>query len=85
MRVETVDPDGNGLAGPLPINVVERGDNVAARGILVGRRHCILDIEEDEVGRRCRRLLDHARIGTRDRQLAPLDTRFSQMVKGMTH
>ncbi len=48
--VEAVDAHRHGLAGAAPVDVVERLDDVLARLLLVGRRHGVLAVEEDEVG-----------------------------------
>ena len=57
VRVEAVDAHGNRLAGALPVEIVQRLDDVLARLLLVGRRNGVLAIEEDVVGgaleRRC--------------------------------
>ena len=50
VRVEAVDAHRDGLAGALPVDVVQRLDDVLARLLLVGRRDRVLAVEEDVVG-----------------------------------
>ena len=50
VRVEAVDADRDALAGALPVEIVQRLDDVLARLLLVGRSHGVLAVEEDVVG-----------------------------------
>ncbi len=64
MRTDTV------LPWRLPVDVVQRLDDVLARLLLVGRSHGVLAVEEDEIGGARRGLVDHRRVGTRHGQLS---------------
>ena len=79
MRTEMVLPRG------LPVDVVQRLDDVLARLLLVGRSDGVLDIEEDVVGGALRGLLDHRRVGTRHGKLAALQAGLAEGVKCVAH
>jgi hypothetical protein len=72
MRVETVDAQRQDLAAP--IDVVEPGDDVLARLLLLVGRHRVLEIEEDDVGRALCRLLEEMRLAAGHGKLAAVQT-----------
>jgi hypothetical protein len=85
VRVEAVDADRHGLAGALPVDVVQRLDDVLARLFFVGRRHGVFAVEEDVVGSAGQRLVDHRRVGAGNSQLTALQTLLTKRVKGKAH
>ena len=66
-RVGAVDPHGAEL--PAPRELPQGAHGVAAGGLLLGGRHRVLEVEEDEVGVACRGLLDHLRARGRRGEL----------------
>ena len=85
VRVEAVDADRDGLAGALPVEVVQRLDDVLARLLLVGRRDGVLAVEEDVVGRALDGAIDHGRVGTRNRERRALQALLAERVKRVAH
>ena len=74
MGVEAVDAHRQRLAAP--VDVADRLDDVLAGLVLVVRRHGVLEVEEDHVGRRLRRLLEHLRLAAGNRQFAAVEARW---------
>jgi len=70
MRVEPVDADGDGLA--FPVDLVQRLHDIVARGILVGRRHRILEVETNDIGRSGRSLLEQGRPRARHEEFGAI-------------
>ena len=85
MRVETVDAHRYGLALGVPVDVVQRLDDILACALLVRRGDGVLDVEEDEVGGAVGRLVDHLRARSRNREFAALEAQPAKMVDRMTH
>ena len=56
------------LAGGLPVEIVERLDDVLACLLLVRRCDGVLAVEEDVVGGALDGAVDHGRVGTRNGQ-----------------
>src|SRR5262249_36884281 len=73
MRVEAVDAHGHGVAAP--VDVVEGGDDVLSRLPLVRGGDGVLEVEEDHVGRRFRRLLEELRLAAGHGELAAVEAR----------
>jgi hypothetical protein len=69
----------------VPVQVVQRLDDVRARGDLVVRRDGVLEVEEDVVRGARDRLFEHLGVGAGDGELAALDARIGRGVLGMTH
>jgi hypothetical protein len=70
MGVEAVDAHRHHLVAP--VDVAQGLDDVLARLRLVVRRDRVLEVEEDDIGRRLGGLLEQLRLGTRDRQFAAI-------------
>ncbi len=85
VRVEAVDAHRHRLAGALPVDVVQRLDDVLARLLLVRRRDGVLAVEEDVVGRALDGLVDHGRVGARHGELAALQAGFAEGKECVAH
>ena len=85
VRVEAVDADDDALAGGLPVEIVQRLDDVLSGLLLLGRRDGVLAVEEHVVGGALERAIDHGRVGARNRKVRPLQALFAGRVKGVAH
>src|SRR6056297_1375293 len=85
MGVEAVDPDRHGLALGLPVDVVERLNDIGPRVNLIGRRHGVLQIEENVIHGAVGGLLDHRRIGAGNGELGALKSLFFKGIEGVAH
>ena len=83
LGVEAVDADREGL-GP-PVDLVDRLDDVLARGLLLVRSHRVLEVEEDHVGAGLRRLLEHLRARAGDGELGAVEPRLALLDDGEAH
>ena len=75
----------NRLAGALPVEIVERLDDVLACLLLFRRRDGIFAIEEHVVGGALDGAVDHGRVGTRNGQRRALQSLLAERVKGVAH
>ena len=85
VRVEAVDPHGDGLAQALPVDVLQCLDDVPTGLDLVAGGHGVLEVEEDEVGVAGRGLIEHLRVGSRHGEFAALHPLTRRGVPGMAH
>ena len=81
--VQAVDADGHGVAAP--VQVVQGLDDVLAGLFLVGRRHGVLQVEENHVRLAAGGLLQELGIRSRDRQFRPVEARETGLDDGETH
>ena len=70
---------------PLPVQVVERGDDVLAGRYLVVGGDGVLEVEENDVGGALRGALEKLAVGPGDRQFAAVETRRTLFDDGETH
>ena len=85
MGIEPVDANGNRLVITLPVEIVQRLDNVLARLLLVIRSNGILTIQKDIIGITLQGLFKHAGIATGYSQLAALQPLLDLRVLSEAH
>ncbi len=68
--VEPVDAHGDGLVAP--VDVVQRGHDIVARLVLVGRRDGIFEIEAHHIGSTRRRLFEEIGLRAGHEQLGAI-------------
>ena len=86
VRVEAVDADRHGLAGALPVDVVQRLDDVLAGLLLVRRRDGVFAVEEDVVGGALERPSRSSSGWSRARRVHERCRRcFAEGIEGVAH
>ena len=81
VRVEAVDAHRDALAGALPVEIVQRLDDVLAGLLLFRRRDGVFAVEEHVVGGALEGALDHGRVGARNREVRTLQALLAEWDK----